>query len=105
MLYHEVVSDSLDTLASLAGDARDTTDEATQAAIYAKATRFTSLLTAIDQCYTENGYIAEKIGTTKTWMASLCQRDAGNDLPQDQIWQTVTDALTALRGQHGFNIP
>ena len=76
--------------------------EAEQASIFIESTRCINLLTAVNDLYLQDGYVAEKIGSAKTWMASLCGRDEGNEAPPSSLHQFVKQALFALRNVKGF---
>jgi len=76
--------------------------EAEQASIFIESTWCINRLTAINDLHLQDGYVAEKIGTAKTWMASLCGRDEGIEAPPSSLHQFVKKALFALRTVKGF---
>jgi hypothetical protein len=104
MPYKAVVRDVVSRLESLINIVKGARDELEQTTTFTEATRCFEVLAALDDLYTRNGYIADKIGEAKTWMASLCERDNGNALPKLDIERNVVKALDALRSSHGFGV-
>ena len=102
MPYKTVTADVLSRLDALADKAVAARMESEQASIFIESARCINVLTAANELYLQDGYVAEKIGSAKTWMASLCGRDEGNEFPPSDLHAFVIKAIFTLRNVKGF---
>ena len=102
MPYKNVTADVLSRLDALADKAVSARMEFEQATLFTESSRCINVLTAVNDLYLQDGYVAENIGSAKTWMASLCGRDEGNQFPASELHMFVKKAIFALRSVKGF---